>query len=355
MRQTRRSIDVGLVRPKGSFGGPQKYSSELAKLLVHRGKSVTIDDIKSGNFSVVSPVISFTINTMLLDLSKYKLIHNPCAYPMYNIRLAKDQILLTTAHEFQARIYPEISRLTTHTIKDSLWLYLAVLPSLNVILSSDYLMANSLQTLNEAVSLGFPKKKIFYAPHGIDRRFFTKLPKKTKRREFQVGYIGTLTPRKNIPSIIRMFKLIDDKSVKLEFWGKSIFRAGELERIIENDNRISLMGELSEQKLIAKYDSFDVFLHPSMYEGFGLPIQEAKARGLPVIIFKNSKISQEVRKYCFEARDEEHMAEIILNIRRNGYNEKQRKKAMLQARQFTWERTAQKTLEAYAKILGKDI
>jgi len=63
------------------------------------------------------------------------------------------------------------------------------------------------------------------------------------------------------------------------------------------------------------------------------------------------KIPKEVRKYCFEAESPEHMAQIIEELKENGYNEKERKKAMEYARSFTWGRTAKKKLEVYKKVL----
>ena len=99
------------------------------------------------------------------------------------------------------------------------------------------------------------------------------------------------------------------------------------------------------------YDSFDAFVFPSYYEGFGIPIIEAQSRGLPVIIYKYGKIPKEVRKYCFEAENSEHMAQIIEDLKENGYNEKLRKKATKYARTFTWEKCARETLEIYKKVL----
>jgi len=58
-----------------------------------------------------------------------------------------------------------------------------------------------------------------------------------------------------------------------------------------------------------------------------------------------------VRKYCFEAESPEYMAQIIKQLKENGYNEKESKKAMDYARSFTWERTAKETLEVYKKVL----
>jgi len=72
-----------------------------------------------------------------------------------------------------------------------------------------------------------------------------------------------------------------------------------------------------------------------------------------VIIYKHGKIPNEVRKYCFEAESPEHMAQIIEDLKENGYNEKQRKKATEYARSFTWNRCARETLSTY-KSLSKN-
>ena len=110
-------------------------------------------------------------------------------------------------------------------------------------------------------------------------------------------------------------------------------------------------GFAPESRLVQIYDSFDVFVFPSYYEGFGLPILEAQARDLPVIIYKKAKIPVEVRKYCFEAESQEHMAQIIEDLKENGYNEKLQMKATKYARSFTWEKTAKETLEVYKKLI----
>ena len=105
-----------------------------------------------------------------------------------------------------------------------------------------------------------------------------------------------------------------------------------------------------QEKKLSIYDSFDVFLFPSIFEGFGIPIIEAKARGLPVILFKNGHISPELREYCFEAKSAAHMAEIVQDIKDNGYDPKMRKRAVESASKFTMERMGKSILDAYQSI-----
>jgi len=159
-----------------------------------------------------------------------------------------------------------------------------------------------------------------------------------------------MSATKNVSFAIRAVKLLKG-NLLFDIWGKQDRTYNELKELSGNDKRIRFMGFAPENKLVDIYDSFDVFVHPSLYEGFGLPILEAQSRGLPVIIYKYGKIPKEVRKYCFEAESPEHMAQIIEQLKENGYNEKERKKAMEYARSFTWEKVVRGTLEVYGKVL----
>ena len=223
---------------------------------------------------------------------------------------------------------------------------------LNAIKNSDYLLANSTQTKYELIEFGVEKSKIFITPMGIDSRFRQKqkISNKNKRKEFIVGHISGLTYKKNTGFLVDAFNYLTKSDTVLKIYGN---KTRYIEEVLKNhqDSRIVFMGFAPEEKIVDIYDSFDVFAFPSLHEGFGMPILEAQARGLPVIIYKYGKIPKEVRKYCFEAESPEHMAQIIEQLKENGYNEKERKKAMEYARSFTWERTAKETLEVYKKVL----
>lgn len=91
---------------------------------------------------------------------------------------------------------------------------------------------------------------------------------------------------------------------------------------------------------------------PSMYEGFGLPILEAQARGLPVIIYKKGGISKEIRKYCLGTRGEKYMAQLIASIEANGYDEGKRHLTEQYADGFDWAECTKKTLKIYNIVLN---
>ncbi|MGC8648898.1 MAG: glycosyltransferase, partial [Candidatus Micrarchaeia archaeon] len=218
----------------------------------------------------------------------------------------------------------------------------------------DYIIAVSTQTKEEAIKLGFDKKDIFVVNLGIDKRFLkNKLKRERNKANFVVGYLGAMRKRKNLEFAIKAFNLISDPKIKFDIWGKKEYEYEHLTSVSKNKN-INFKGFAPEDKIVYIYDSFDAFVFPSFHEGFGMPILEAQARGLPVIIYKNAMIPKEVRKYCIEAESPEHMAQIIENLKKNGYDEKLRKEAMEYARNFTWDDTIKKIVDVYKDVLKRE-
>ena len=218
---------------------------------------------------------------------------------------------------------------------------------------SDLILCNSSQTLETVIQRFGSIKNIKVVNHGTnDKIINSKPPKRKPGKEFVIGYIGALMKHKNVIFILNAAKILKGGDYRFVLYGTGLDMK-MLQRFKETNGleNLNLLGHLKEENKVKAYDSFNVFVFPSLYEGLGYPILEAQARGLPVIIYKYGKISKEVRKYCFKAESPEHMARIIENLKENGYNEKLRKKATAYAKTFTWERCAKDTLEVYKGVL----
>jgi glycosyltransferase involved in cell wall biosynthesis len=304
---------------------------------------------------------TFMFRTAFSTFGKYDLVHNPDPSNMIPDNSIKKTTFVTTVHDFipilhtKAEVYSQdikISKFKLLLLKLNLSLnnYMTAVGMRNALHQSDGLIADSSQTKEEAQALGY-KKRIYIVNLGLDSRFITERSTYHDGR-FRVGYIGGLGPRKNVNFIFRAWKLLDkEQNMELNIWGNKTVESTAIFNYLGGDSHIKINGFAPEKDLIHIYDSFDVFVFPSLYEGFGLPILEAQSRGLPVIIYKAGRIPKEVRRYCFEAKNEEHLAQIILELKKNGYNTEQKKRAIEYARSFTWRKTAEKTLEAYNKIL----
>lgn len=344
-------VKVALLGLKDDFsnmpsGGIQRYMFELYQNLHKMNTNIEKVSFKPIKFLGNGP--SFTIQTLLKNFKDYNIIHLPMPLLFKNLYI-KDKILIKTAHDFRPLLYSQYTFGHKNTLKYKMWIKFIVNTGCRSTLDSDYIISNSSQTRDEAIRLGFDKKRIFITNLGVDKSFTESPIKKQRKKDiFKVGYIGSLAFGKNVEFAIKAGNIISDKKISFEIWGNGS-EYEYLNSISENKN-IKFKGFAS--KILNTYDGFDVFVHPSFHEGFGLPIIEAQSRGLPVVIYKYGKIPKEVRKYCFEAENPDHMAQIIEKIKENGYNEKLKKKATEYARGFTWENTAKKTLEVYEKLIS---
>lgn len=344
-----RVAEIGL---KGDFSnskgmGIQRYMYELYKNLKNRNdikaKKVELD------FLGIRNSISFGLSSMFKDYGNYDIIHNLDLKPFFPIKKG-NAIVISTAHDFYNLLAPELNGHLTNNLKGLIWLKVSFKYAIKSLFSSDHIIAVSELVKNDAVKLGYDKNRISVVNLGVDKRFrYEKLGQNKKPGTFIVGYIGSFASNKNVAFSIRAFNLITDPNIKFNIYGKQTYEYNNLVNLPSKNSHIYFKGRVPEKDLVKTYDTFNVFVYPSLYDGFGIPIIEAQARGIPVIVYKRGKISNEVKRYCIEVKDEEDMVLKIQKLKENGYSEKSKKKAMKYARSFTWEKTADKTVKVYLK------
>ena len=286
------------------------------------------------------------------------ILHNIRSNILFAPFISRRPIILNTAYEITAITHPEfvIEEFLDLKMRVGAKAYLMLHKMAEKeILKADYLISISSSTTRDLVSLGYNKNNIYLVSLGIDARFCQKRNIRA-HRTFTAGYIGSFIKKKNLLFAINAFSLLNDKEIRMNIWGKRMNTRfySQIENAARLDKRIHICGFAPEDKIIEIYDSFDVLLYPVLRGGFELGIFEAQARGVPVIIYKDSEIPDEVKKYCFKARDEEEMAAIVEKIKQNGFNEKLRKRAMSYARSFTWKKTADATLKVYRDIARRE-
>lgn len=347
---------VGLLELEQSFKsysstGPSFYGYPyyLYNYMKDNNIGMNIDKIGIKRNNQLGKGFSVLFGTMIKNFREYDIVHNLDMNPFFPIRDKKT--VVTTAHDFQFVLRPELNTDVTHSFRDRVWLNIITKLGLKSLLRSDYLIAVSTLTKDDAIFLGYPKDKIFVINHGLRKEFRRKKMQQKSNGSFVVGYIGAIRTRKNPQMLFDTFRMLKDNNIRLNIWGKLGYERDKWISYSSKDHRITFLGFAPENKLVDLYDSFDAFFFPSFYEGFGIPIIEAQARGLPVIIYKHAKIPAEVRKYCIEAKSAEHAAQLISTLKENGYNETLKRRSIDYAKKFTLEKTAKKTLEVYSSIL----
>ena len=108
----------------------------------------------------------------------------------------------------------------------------------------------------------------------------------------------------------------------------------------------------------ALYSAADVFAFPSLYEGFGLPVLEAMACGTPVIASNTSAIPEIAADtgILFDPYDTRGLTEAIVRVLDNAeLRAEMRANGLERARRFTWQKTAEATLDLYRSVLQRQI
>jgi glycosyltransferase involved in cell wall biosynthesis len=175
-------------------------------------------------------------------------------------------------------------------------------------------------------------------------------------------YVSTIQPRKNVDTIVKSFEVIKSNNknanLKLVIAGKRGWQCEDVFNIIENSkykNDIIVTGHISDKEKQALYKNTCLFLYPSLYEGFGLPILEAMAEGKMVITTKCSSLPEvggDAALYINSPKDENELAELInyaLNLNDEEKNEIIRK-GYEQVKKFDWNITANELLKEFNKL-----
>ncbi len=351
---------VDIQKPReGSGSGIGEYTYHLAKGLKDK-KDVEVSEFyavpKVGRFDIKNLLyINTLFKAKLASLAKedFDIIHITNHEIGFAARILKQKgtkaKVITTIHDAirMQKDYPHgiMQRSYNALVKSSIR---------DACESSDMILFDSTNTKSD-ISKAFKYKSGIVVPLGIREKLLAKPRKKVRKAIFSVGYIGSFGSNKNVISILKVAKLFDNKNnIKFEIYGSG----PEYKNLImfknkNNIQNVEFKGFAPENKLIDIYDSFDVFFFPSMHEGFGLPIIEAQARGLPTIIFKNARIPKETRKECIEIKDENEAKSMILRLKNKEYSRGKMESALKYARGFTWEKVLQRVYNIYNDILGK--
>lgn len=170
-------------------------------------------------------------------------------------------------------------------------------------------------------------------------------------------HLGTLQPRKNIPLLLEAFAQLADPTLKLILvGGKGWMFDAIFERVRSLDlvDRVIFTGYAPDDELPLWYNAADLFVLPSQYEGFGMPIVDAMACGTPVIAANNSSLPEAIGQagMLFAPNSVADLAERMANVLYNAeISDKMRQLGMEHARTFSWEQAGRETAVIYQKVL----
>lgn len=304
-----------------------------------------------------------------------------CIPIKYN-NLFKEEVELT--HFFNFIVPPNIKGKVINTIHDlTFMLYPDTMDKRNLkritqdiqysIERSSKIVTVSQSTQRDLINkLHIPEAKIEVIYPGVDaKKFAIKGDDATKRRirtKYKlplkyVLYMGTLEPRKNLESVIESFVLYKEKfsekaqDIKLVIAGK---KGWLYESIFERIKQLNIEEEviftdyIDENDKVFIYQLAEVFVFPSLYEGFGIPVLESMAAGTPVITSNVSSLPEVAGEAAVlvEPKDIQGIATGMNRIIYDKvYAEQLIQKGYQQVEKFSWEASAKKLYDLYQKIM----
>jgi len=234
---------------------------------------------------------------------------------------------------------------------------------------ADHILATSIATQHDLQALyDCPASKITVLYSGVDS-CFQPIHDPAKLAAVQQKYglqgkdfllsVGTLQPRKNYSRVIRALETLAREGIVLHYaiaGGRGWMEAELHDSIARSglQGRVQLLGLVDDADLPALYCSARLFIMPSLYEGFGLPLLEAMACGCPVITSNCSSLPEVVGDagILVDPQDTAGIARAIARLVQDKPLHRRFRAAGLQrVTGFTWAKSAAQLLEIYAQLL----
>ena len=234
-----------------------------------------------------------------------------------------------------------------------------------------HIIAVSEATKRDLIRLtGAPEKKItviyeaaepiYYPIH--DQTVLARIHEKYHLPEQIILFVGTVEPRKNLPTLIRAYRKLVDRyrtEADLVIVGKQGWLYDDVYELVDELNlreRVRFLGRVPTADLPHLYNAAQMLVLPSYYEGFGLPPLEAMACGVPVIVSDTPAMSEVVADAGLRVapEDDEGFAVGMWRLLQDDTLRADTiAKGLKRSELFSWTRAAEQTLDVYRSVVDK--
>jgi glycosyltransferase involved in cell wall biosynthesis len=208
--------------------------------------------------------------------------------------------------------------------------------------------------------LGVSPRKIHVTPEGVDRILFKPKHRMVPGREWKILIHGAADERKNVYRIFQAAWRWMKRGHKFQLFIQGMDEAElkctdylEQAQILGISPYITWMGNVNREELAQSYAQVDLFLYPSLLEGFGLPLLEAFACGTPVVTSNTTALPEVAGNAAFlvDPQSPEAIAQAVEKVMTKPALRRQMiARGFKRSQQFTWEKTARLTLQAYEEL-----
>jgi glycosyltransferase involved in cell wall biosynthesis len=277
---------------------------------------------------------------------------------------------IVTIHDLSFETMPE-----THEPKLRRYLQQAVPPSIR---RATHVFADSQSTKEEMLRFyGTDPAKVTVVYPGVEARFrpfsansgedAATLEHVQAMYKLKLPFLlslGTLEPRKNTATLIRAFAAYraaneTDVSLVIAGGGGWLEQREALEALVQElglSEHVRFTGFVADEHLPALLNLARALAYPSLYEGFGLPVLEALACGVPVVTARNTSLPEAggtAARYIDDPTDVQALAhELAIVLHYESERTRMVKEGLAHAARFTWKATGQQVVHLYQQILG---
>jgi glycosyltransferase involved in cell wall biosynthesis len=197
-----------------------------------------------------------------------------------------------------------------------------------------------------------PRERVFVTPNGVDPSFFELHPPEGPRPRYLL-VVGTFEARKNLPALLEAFRVLrrEGRDLQLVVVGRQAFT--QLLPLGDLAPHVRLTGLVPDEELRTLYAGAACFVMPSLHEGFGLPLAEAMAAGVPAVVSDIPALREvggEAVRYAAPGDPAAFAAAIGTALDDVEGSQLRVAAARGRARRFRWEDTARATLAVYRRV-----
>lgn len=323
------------------------FSNRETEFEEHAASRRNVTVVRSG-FKYQEPWRQFVLPLLL---KRHKI--DVCFFTNFVLSVAASCPMVLTIHDLSVWLYPR-----THSLRNVVWARTLVPISTR---RSRHIIADSSNTKMDIVRLiKAPTSKVSVIHLGAPDECNPE-PQPEDEEAIQhygiikpyILFVGTLEPRKNLNTLIKSFDKVAKAKpgVHLVLAGRRGWLAQAIFDELEQRDllgRVHITGYVKEQYLPALYRQASAFIYPSLYEGFGLPPLEAMSSGTPVIVSRSSSLPEVVGDagLFVDPLDADDMARAMEAVVGDAeLAGSLRKKGLERAKQFSWKKTAERTLD----------
>jgi len=225
---------------------------------------------------------------------------------------------------------------------------------------ADLVCCPSADTMDDCVAAGFDADRLRLVPWGATTHPVTPADRDRVRAAYRLNrpyllWVGTIEPRKNLPTLLDAFRRIQPRDLDLVLVGPIGWHE-QLEGHTEGvASHVRQLGFVPAEDLPALYAGAELFCFPSVREGFGLPALEAMSQGTPVIASTGTAVEEVVGAggVCVAPLDADAWADAVSALLDDPARRSElAAAARARASEFSWDRCAEQMAAVYHEVAG---